>query len=102
MMKIFARFNEPDVHDKLVLSIIREKQIRQRIEELKDFKKKGYRNLAEIDQHLETKRQNEERGRRRLDNNQGRPLNLEKGQRRVRKELPTEKGERKLGYITRE
>ena len=35
MMKVFSRFNSADEHEKLVSGIIRERQIRQRIEELK-------------------------------------------------------------------
>lgn len=46
MMKVFARFNSPEHHEHLVQSIIREKQIRQRIEELKELKKKGFRTLG--------------------------------------------------------
>jgi hypothetical protein len=33
-----------------VKGIIREKQIRQRIEELKEFKKKGFRTLQEVEE----------------------------------------------------
>ena len=35
MMKVFARFNTAEEHEKLVQGIIKEKEIRQRIEELK-------------------------------------------------------------------
>ena len=35
MMKPFARFNTVEEHEKLVNGILKEKQIRQRIEELK-------------------------------------------------------------------
>jgi len=35
MMKVFARFSTPEDHDKLVQGIIKEKQIRQRLEDLK-------------------------------------------------------------------
>lgn len=52
MMKVFARFNTPDEHEKLVNGIIKEKQIRQRIEELKELRAKGYRNLAELEAEL--------------------------------------------------
>lgn len=50
MMKVFARFSSAKEHEELVKGIIREKQIRQRIEELKEFKKKGFRTLQEIDE----------------------------------------------------
>lgn len=35
IMKVFARFNSCEDHERIVQSIIKEKQIRQRIEELK-------------------------------------------------------------------
>lgn len=50
MLRYFARFNTVEGHEKLVQGIIREKQIRQRIEELREFKKKGFRTLAEVEQ----------------------------------------------------
>lgn len=46
MLKVFARFNTADDHEKLVQAIIKERQIRQRIEELKEFKKKGFKSLG--------------------------------------------------------
>jgi transcriptional adapter 2-alpha len=48
MMKVFARFNTVEDHEKLVQGIIKERQIRQRIEELKEFRKKGFKTLAEV------------------------------------------------------
>ena len=47
MMKVFARYNNAEDHEKLVQAIIKEKEIRQKIEELKDFKRKGFHNLYE-------------------------------------------------------
>ena len=52
MMKPFARFNSADDHEKLVQGILKEKQIRQRIEELKEMKKRGLRTLADIEDEL--------------------------------------------------
>lgn len=48
-MRVFARFSSAEEHEQLVQGIIREKQIRQRIEELKEFKKKGFKTLAEVE-----------------------------------------------------
>ena len=48
MMKVFARFSSPEEHEQLVQGIIKEKQIRVRIEELKEFKKKGFRCIADL------------------------------------------------------
>ena len=48
MLKVFARFNKAEDHEKLVQAVIKERQIRQRIEELKEFKKKGFKSMAEI------------------------------------------------------
>lgn len=68
MMKVFARFSSAKEHEELVKGIIREKQIRQRIEELKEFKKKGFRTLQEIEEELENKRKKEEKSKKRIDN----------------------------------
>jgi len=32
MLKVFARFNNPENHEKLVQTVLKEKQLRQRIE----------------------------------------------------------------------
>jgi transcriptional adapter 2-alpha len=61
MLKVFARFNTAEDHERLVQAVIKERQIRQRIEELKEFKKKGFRTLAEIDEELDGKKKKEER-----------------------------------------
>lgn len=47
-IQVFARFNSAEDHEKLVQGIIKEKEIRQRIEELKELKKKGFRTLGEV------------------------------------------------------
>ncbi len=49
LMKVFARFNTADDHEKLVQGIIKEKQIRQRIEELKFYKKLGIKTFEEVE-----------------------------------------------------
>lgn len=63
MLKVFARFNSADNHEKLVQAVIKERQIRQRIEELKEFKKKGFRTIAEMEEELEGKKKNDEKQR---------------------------------------
>ncbi len=54
MMKVFARFSSPEEHEQLVQGILKEKQIRARLEELKDIKKKGFRSIAELNSELES------------------------------------------------
>jgi len=46
MMKVYARFNSLEDHDKLVQGIIKEKQMRQRLEEIKEMKRRGLKNLG--------------------------------------------------------
>lgn len=60
MMKVFARFNTPEDHEKLVEGIIKEKQLRQRIEELRQYKKLGLKNFAQVEEFLEEKRKKDE------------------------------------------
>lgn len=60
-MKVFARFNSVSSHEKLVQAILKEKQLRQKIEELKEFKKKGFKTLAEIEAELEGKKKKEDK-----------------------------------------
>jgi len=60
MMKVFARFNTPEDHEKLVEGIIKEKQIRQRIEELRQYKKLGLKTFAQVEEYLEEKRKKDE------------------------------------------
>lgn len=45
-MKVYARFNSLEDHDKLVQGIIKEKQMRQRLEEIKEMKRRGLKNLG--------------------------------------------------------
>ena len=40
-MKIFARFNTPEEHEKLVNSLLKERMLREMIEQLRYFKNKG-------------------------------------------------------------
>lgn len=64
MMKVFARFSTPEEHDQLVQGIIKEKQIRSRLDELKELKNKGFRNLNDTNEDLESKKKKEEKRRR--------------------------------------
>jgi transcriptional adapter 2-alpha len=52
MMKVFARFSTAEEHEKLVQGILKEKQIRQRLEYLKDLKSKGFRTLSEAEDEI--------------------------------------------------
>jgi transcriptional adapter 2-alpha len=61
MMKVFARFNTAEDHESLVQGIIKEKEIRQRIEELKELKKKGFRTLGEVEDELQNKKKKDEK-----------------------------------------
>ena len=49
LMKVFARFNTPEDHEKLVQGIIKEKQIRLRIEELNNYRSKGLKTMEEVE-----------------------------------------------------
>ena len=48
MMKVFARFSNPEEHEQLVQGFIKEKQIRSRLAELKDIKKKGFKSVSDL------------------------------------------------------
>lgn len=48
MMKVFARFSHPEEHEQLVQGFIKEKQIRSRLAELKDIKKKGFKSVSDL------------------------------------------------------
>lgn len=47
-MKVFARFSTPEEHDQLAQGIIKEKQIRAKIQQLEEHKKTGFRTLAAL------------------------------------------------------
>jgi transcriptional adapter 2-alpha len=61
LMKAVARFNTPEEHEKLVSSILREKQIRTRIAELKEMIAKGVRTWGEVEDELEGKKKKDDR-----------------------------------------
>lgn len=58
-MKVFARFSTPEEHEQLVQGIIKEKQIRARLEELKEIKKKGFRTIADLNEELDCRKKRE-------------------------------------------
>lgn len=86
MMKVFARFNTPEEHEKLVHSIIEEHHMRQRVEELKELKKKGAKTLLDFEEDLLHKKRREDRSRRK--DGEGRDINFK---RRIRNEFTIER-----------
>jgi transcriptional adapter 2-alpha len=67
MMKVFARFNQVQDHEKLVQALIKERRLRQRIEELKDFQRRGFTNLDQLEAELAGRRKKEDKAERRQD-----------------------------------
>ena len=55
-MKIFARFNTKEDHERLVESMMKERLIRETIQQLKYFKSKGLNNLDQIEKFIETQK----------------------------------------------
>lgn len=55
-MKIFARFNTKEDHERLVESMMKERLIRETIQQLKYFKSKGLNNLDQIERFIETQK----------------------------------------------
>ena len=54
MMKSFARYSTQEEHEGLVMGIVREKLIRQKLEDLYELRSKGYRAIAagsEVEEH---------------------------------------------------
>ena len=49
LLKVFARFHSADEHEKLVQNIVKERNIRRRIEELMTYKKLGLKNFEDIE-----------------------------------------------------
>ncbi len=52
-MKIFARFQQPDEHERLVNSLIRERMLREVIDQLRFFKSKGLTTIDQIEKYIE-------------------------------------------------
>lgn len=55
MLRPFARFQTPEEHQTLTDQVIKERKIRTIIEELKIMKKKGIKNLNEVEQAIKVK-----------------------------------------------
>ena len=68
-MKPFARYNDPETHDRLVQGLIRERQIRARIEELRYYRKLGMKTFQEVENYLTEKRKKDEAYQRRQKQN---------------------------------
>ena len=60
LLKIFARFNTPEDHEKLVQGIYKEKMLRQKIEELRFYKKMGLKTFEEVEQYLAEKKKKDD------------------------------------------
>lgn len=60
LLKIFARFNTPEDHEKLVQGIYREKLLRQKIEELRFYKKIGLKTFEEVELYLAEKKKKDD------------------------------------------
>lgn len=57
-MKIFARFNTAEDHEKLVNSMLKERLLREVIEQLKFFKDKGLQSMDQIEKYIERSKKN--------------------------------------------
>nr|XP_010907578.1 transcriptional adapter ADA2 [Elaeis guineensis] len=57
--KVFMRFLSPEDHEALVKSVIEERKIRRRIQELQECRAAGCRSLAEAKAYIEQKRKRE-------------------------------------------
>jgi len=60
LLKIFARFNTPEEHEKLVQGIYKEKMLKRRIEELRFYKKIGLKTFEEVELYLQEKKKKDE------------------------------------------
>jgi len=60
LLKVFARFHSADEHEKLIQGIYREKMLRQKIEELRVYKKMGLKTFEEVELYLKEKRNKDE------------------------------------------
>ena len=51
-MKVFARFQDPEAHDGMVESMVKEKQIREVINQLRKFHKAGFCSLDQVQRYI--------------------------------------------------
>lgn len=61
-MKIFARFNTEEEHQKLVQNLIKERLLREVIEQMKFFRSKGLTSLDQIDRYVDSQRKSTSNG----------------------------------------
>lgn len=61
-MKIFARFNSEEDHQKIVNNLIKERLLREVIEQLKFFRSKGLTSLDQIEKYIESQRKSSNGG----------------------------------------
>lgn len=55
-MKIFARFNTEEGHSKLVNTLLKERLLKETIEQLKFFKSKGLTTLEQVEKYIEAQK----------------------------------------------
>lgn len=55
-MKIFARFNSEDEHQKIVNNLVKERLLREVIEQVKFFRSKGLTSLDQIEKYIDSQR----------------------------------------------
>jgi transcriptional adapter 2-alpha len=60
LLKIFARFNTPEEHEKLVQGIYKEKMLKRKIEELRFYKKIGLKTFEEVELYMQEKKKKDE------------------------------------------
>ena len=60
LLKIFARFNSQQDHEELVQGIYKEKMLRQRIEELRFYKKLGLKTFEDVELYSQEKKKKDE------------------------------------------
>lgn len=60
VLKVFARFQTPEEHDKLVQNIVKERELRRRIEELLAYKRLGLKTFEDVEKFLLDKRAKDE------------------------------------------
>ena len=55
VLKVFARFQTPEEHEKLVQNIVKERELRRRIEELLAYKRLGLKTFEDVEVKLQSK-----------------------------------------------
>ena len=68
LMKVLARFNTPEDHEKLVQDIIKEKQLRQRIAELRELQARGVKTWGEVEEELDGKKKKDDKNKKKDEN----------------------------------